>query len=88
MLYKVIQTKLLQEPVLAQCAPLMPERKRFFFSIEAFPNENDKQVDLMVEIFKKLVEFCVSPENLCDVLLLEHCISILPHANQPDYDFV
>ena len=51
-------------------------------------NRNDKQVDLMVEIFKRLVEFCVSPENLCDVLLLENCIPILPHANQPDYDFV
>ena len=51
-------------------------------------NRNDKQVDLMVEIFKKLVEFCLSPENLCDALLLKHCIPILAHANQPDYDFV
>ena len=41
----------------------------------------DKQVDLMVEIFKRLVEFCVSPENLCDVLLLENCIPILRHTN-------
>ena len=48
-------------------------------------NRNDRQVDLMVEIF---LEFCVSPENLCDVLLLENCIPILRHANQPDYDFV